>query len=167
MSVGVGHSDSGASGIVGVATITNCSTAVAPLEVTVSVPGSGTVPAKFSAPFQVGGSLTIGDDPTREHSAPAPLRTDLQRRGDAHADRSHPQRDLDHYHAGHDAPGAGQLTPARPRCGARRPSRDGLVVEVLGDLVGARPLLGRDDEIDVTTAEAIRRSVCDAAGVDA
>jgi hypothetical protein len=63
MSVGVGHSDSGASGIVGVATITNCSTAIAPLELTVSVPGSGTVPAKFSAPFQVGGSLTISASP--------------------------------------------------------------------------------------------------------
>jgi hypothetical protein len=63
MSVGVGHSDSGASGITAVATITNCRAAIAPLQLTVSAPGSGTVPAKFSAPFQVGGSLTITASP--------------------------------------------------------------------------------------------------------
>jgi hypothetical protein len=63
MSVGVTHSDSGASGIGAVATIANCSTTIAPLQLTVSVPGSGTVPAKFSAPFQVGGSLTVAASP--------------------------------------------------------------------------------------------------------
>src|SRR4051794_9896379 len=63
MSVGVGHSDSGASGVAAVGTITNCSTTIAPLQLTVSVPGSGTVPAKFSAPFQAGGSLTVDASP--------------------------------------------------------------------------------------------------------
>src|SRR5438309_5561676 len=37
MSVGVGHSDSGASGVAAVATITNCSTTISPLQLTVSV----------------------------------------------------------------------------------------------------------------------------------
>ena len=40
-----------------------------------------------------------------------------------------------------------------------------LVVEVLDDLVGTRPLLWRDDEIDVTTTEAIQRPVGDAKGI--
>ena len=34
-------------------------------------------------------------------------------------------------------------------------ARDVLIVQVLDYLVGTRPLLGRDDEIDVATTEAI------------
>ena len=41
------------------------------------------------------------------------------------------------------------------------------IVEVLEDLGGVRPLLGRNDEIDVASAEAIERVVCHARGVDA
>ena len=41
------------------------------------------------------------------------------------------------------------------------------LVEVLDDLTSARPLLGRYDEVDVASAEAIERVVCRARGVDA
>lgn len=41
-----------------------------------------------------------------------------------------------------------------------------LVVEVLDDLVGARPLIRRHDQIDVAVTEAIHRSVGYARGVD-
>src|ERR1700694_3873832 len=39
-------------------------------------------------------------------------------------------------------------------------------VEVLDDLVGSRPLLGRNDEIDISSPEAIRGPIGDAARVD-
>lgn len=42
------------------------------------------------------------------------------------------------------------------------PARDDLIAEVLDYLVGLRPLLRRDNEIDVTTTEAIERVVGDA-----
>lgn len=41
-------------------------------------------------------------------------------------------------------------------------TRRDLIVEVLDDLGGVRPLLGRNDESDVASAEAIERVVCDA-----
>ena len=40
------------------------------------------------------------------------------------------------------------------------------VVEVLDHLVGLRPLLGRDDEVDVAATEAIQRLIGDAICVD-
>jgi hypothetical protein len=45
-----------------------------------------------------------------------------------------------------------------------RPAR-ALVVEVVDDLVGPRPLLGWDDEVDVTPAEAIERVIGRTAGL--
>ena len=39
-------------------------------------------------------------------------------------------------------------------------------VEVLDDLVRPRPLLGWDDEIDVTTSESIQRVIGGATGID-
>jgi hypothetical protein len=54
------------------ATMQNCTATRAPLQLTVSVPGSATVPFKFSAPLQAGGSLTmfaspIGSTPSQLH----------------------------------------------------------------------------------------------------
>ena len=50
--------------------------------------------------------------------------------------------------------------------GGRKRACDDLIVEVLDYLVGMRPLLGRDDEIDVTATEAIQRPLGDATGIN-
>ena len=42
-----------------------------------------------------------------------------------------------------------------------------LVVEVLDDLAGPRPLVRRDNEVDVASAEPVERVIGDAAGVEA
>ena len=51
-------------------------------------------------------------------------------------------------------------------CDLARTARNRLLVEVLDYFGGTRPLLGRDDEIDVTATEAIQRLVGDAAGLN-
>jgi hypothetical protein len=73
ISVTLPHADiNGRTGINVQATMQNCSTTRAPLQLAVSVPGSSTVPFKFSAPLQAGGSLTmfaspIGSTPSQLH----------------------------------------------------------------------------------------------------
>jgi hypothetical protein len=70
------HADgNGNTGIMVQATIRNCTTAPEPLQLTVTVPGSGTVPFKFTTgggALQPGGSLTmfaspIGGTPSALH----------------------------------------------------------------------------------------------------
>ena len=46
-------------------------------------------------------------------------------------------------------------------------ARDGLIAEILDDVIGTRPLIGRDDKVDIATTEAIERPVGHATGVDA
>jgi hypothetical protein len=74
--VKLAHADgNGNTGINVQATIRNCSSAPEPLQLTVSVPGSGTVPFKFTTgggALQAGGSLTmfaspIGSTPSALH----------------------------------------------------------------------------------------------------
>jgi hypothetical protein len=46
-------------------------------------------------------------------------------------------------------------------------ANDDLIVEVLDYLVGARPLIGGDDQVDIATTEAIERPVGHARRVNA
>jgi hypothetical protein len=45
-------------------------------------------------------------------------------------------------------------------------ARDDLIAEVLDYLVGTRPLIGRDDQVDIAPTEAIERPVGHATGVN-
>lgn len=46
-------------------------------------------------------------------------------------------------------------------------ARDDLIAEVLDYLVGTRPLIRRDDQVDIAATEAIERSVGHATGLNA
>jgi len=46
-------------------------------------------------------------------------------------------------------------------------ARDDLIAQVLDDLVGTRPLIGRDYQVDIATTEAIERPVGHTTGVNA
>ena len=70
--VGVGHSDSGASGIAVRATVQNCGSANERFRLTITAPGSGTVPFSLDGGLSPGRALTenaspIGSTPLALH----------------------------------------------------------------------------------------------------